>query len=150
MKDQAVVQRVEGENITLICGAGEGCRSCQANSLCAAKTREVSAVNPHGVGVARGDTVEFYIHPGKTIFAGFVVLILPLLTFILGFILAGNLFPLSGEGFRALVGLAGLAGGFGVSLVYNRLTKKTNVPIVTRRIEVCRDPEPAGRLKGAG
>jgi sigma-E factor negative regulatory protein RseC len=135
MKDTATVQSVEGEMVKLICGANEACRSCKANSLCSSKSREVSAVNRKGLSISKGDTVEIFIPPGKTIFAGFVVLIFPLLTFILAFVVAGRLFPGVGEGLQALAGLGGLAAGFSLSFLYNGLTKKKNVPIITRRVE---------------
>ena len=147
MKDTATVQSVEGGMVKLICGANEACRSCKANSLCSAKSREVSAVNLKGISIRRGDKVEFFIPPGKTILAGFVVLILPLLTFILAFIMAGRLFPGVGEGLQALAGLGGLAAGFSLSFLYNGLTKKKNVPVITRRVESPDDAQndtPAG------
>lgn len=135
MKDKATVRTINGENVTIVCGAGEGCRSCKANSFCAAKTREVSALNRKGIQLHRGDTVEFFIPPGKTILAGFLVLIFPLLTFILAFLLAGAFLPQSGEGLRALFGLGGLAAGFGISFLYNSRVKHKNLPEILRRLE---------------
>ncbi len=141
MKDKAIVQDIHGEQITLICGAAEGCRSCNASSFCAAKTREVDAVNHMGLSLMRGDQVEYYIPPGWTILAGFVVLIIPLLTFIGAFVLSGRFIPGLGEGLQALFGLAGLAGGFGLSFLYNRIMRNKNVPEIIRRIEQGRQEE---------
>jgi sigma-E factor negative regulatory protein RseC len=82
-----------------------------------------------------GDTVEIYLPPGKTIFAGFMVMILPLLLFALGFFLLGLGLPESGEGARVLGGLAGLILGFGISWLYARLTKTRDLPLVTEIAE---------------
>jgi sigma-E factor negative regulatory protein RseC len=78
--------------------------------------------------------VEIFLPPGRTIFAGFSVLIFPLLTFIAGFAAGGILIPESGEGLRALFGLAGLGLGFLLSYLYNRSAKSRNFPVLTRKI----------------
>ena len=135
MKDTGTVRTIEGERITLVCGAGEMCRSCKANSFCSAKTREVAAANPRHIELRRGDQVEFFIPPGRTILAGFMVLIFPLLTFILAFVISGALRPESGEGLRALYGVIGMAIGFGGSFLYSKLTTKKNVPEVMRKVQ---------------
>ncbi len=135
MKDTGTVQSVNGEEVKLFCGAGEACGSCTTRSGCSAKTRTITAANHTGLIIRQGDTVEFFIPPGKTIIAGFTILIFPLLTFILAFVLTGRLLPAADEGLQALAGLGGLAAGFGVSFLYNGLTKKKNVPLITRRVE---------------
>ena len=135
MKDRATVRNIDGERVTLVCGTDAGCTNCKAGSLCSAKTREVSAVNRRGITLHQGDTVEFFLPPGRTILAGFIVLILPLITFIAAFLAAGTLFPESGEGLRALIGLGGLAAGFGIGFLYNVFTKKKSVPEILRRLE---------------
>jgi positive regulator of sigma E activity len=137
MKDRAVVEKIAGSEVTLICGSVEMCRSCTANAFCSAKTREVSALNRRNLPLHKGDTVEFFLPPGRTILAGFVVLMLPLLTFILAFFAAGSLMPDSSEGTRALFGLLGLAGGFGFAFLYNAVGRQRNLPEILRRI----DPE---------
>lgn len=134
MKDTATVSSIEGKRVTLMCGTGEACRSCAAGSFCATKTREVSAVNQKEIPLNRGDKVEFIIPPGRTIIAGFVVLIFPLITFILAFFAAGEVFPSAGEGLQALFGILGLAAGFGFSFIYNKIAKDKNLPKILRKI----------------
>ncbi|MFP4619607.1 MAG: SoxR reducing system RseC family protein [Spirochaetaceae bacterium] len=134
MKDTATVEKIEGHRITLMCGAGEACRSCKANSFCASKTREVSAINQKGIPLNRGDKVEFFIPPGRTILAGFVVLIVPLIIFILAFLAAGEVLPSAGEGLQALFGIFGLAIGFGFSFIFNKIAKDKNLPRILRKI----------------
>lgn len=135
MKEIGTVNKVEGIDIHLTCGSDAACKGCAAGALCKTKGRSIIALNRSHIDLAPGDHVEIFLPPGRTIFAGFSVLIFPLLTFIAGFVLAGTALPESGEGTRALFGLAGLGLGFLLSYLYNRSAKSRNYPFVTRKLE---------------
>ncbi|MDY7027863.1 MAG: SoxR reducing system RseC family protein [Spirochaetota bacterium] len=134
MKEAGTVSRIEGEKIFLSCGTPSACKGCAAGSFCKTRDREIEALNLHHIDIQAGDEVEIFLPPGRTIFSGFVVLIFPLLTFILGYISAASIVPDSGEGVAALFGLIGLAVGFGMSYFYNRLNRKKNFPEVVRKL----------------
>ena len=135
MKETGKINRIEGENIYLECGDTSACKGCSASAFCKTRDREIVAVNHLDIPLHQGDKVEIYLPPGRTIFSGFIVLIFPLLTFIAAFVLAGIAFPGSDEGTRALFGVIGLAAGFGISLLYNRLAQKRNYPEVVKKLD---------------
>ena len=76
--------------------------------------------------------MEIYLPPGKTIFAGFMVMIMPLILFGLLFYITGKIAPESGEGIRVLAGVAGLGLGFLASWVYSKLTNNRNLPEIIK------------------
>lgn len=134
MKQTGTVQRLEGETVFLNCGTPASCKNCAAGAFCKTRDREIEALNLRGLDIAPGDEVEIYLPPGRTVFSGFVVLIFPLLTFILAYLSASALVPGSGEGTGVIFGLAGLAIGFGISFVYNTLTRKKNFPEIIGKL----------------
>ncbi|HDQ15385.1 MAG TPA: Fis family transcriptional regulator [Sediminispirochaeta sp.] len=134
MKEAGVIQRIEGEEIFLSCHSDAACKSCGASSFCKTQGREIIARNRRRLSLHEGDQVEFFLPPGRTIFSGFIVLIFPLLTFIAGFLMADRLLPDSGEGLKALFGLAGLGAGFAASYIYNYINKEKNYPEVIKKI----------------
>lgn len=116
----------------VICGCStSACKSCSGNSFCNIKEREIQAHLPQEIEAGVGDTVEIYLPPGKTILAGFMVMIFPLLLFGLLFFLTGRLWPGAGEGLQVIGGLLGLAGGFGLSWLYSQMTNAANLPRIT-------------------
>ena len=135
MKEVGTVSRIEGESIYLECGDTAACQGCSAGAFCKTKGREIEALNSRNIPLHTGDKIEIYLPPGRTIFSGFIVLIFPLLMFILAFVVTGTALPESDEGSRALFGVIGLAAGFGISLLYNRIAKKRNFPEVTKKID---------------
>lgn len=130
MTEQAVIKAIHDDMV--ICGCStSACKSCSGNSFCNIKEREIEARLPDEIEAAVGDTVELYLPPGKTILAGFMVMIVPLLLFGLLFFLTGRVWPASGEGFRVLGGVFGLIGGFGLSWLYAKITNAHNLPRIT-------------------
>ncbi len=135
MKEVGTVNRIVGESVYLECGDTSACQGCSAGAFCKTKGREIEALNSRAIPLHSGDTIEIYLPPGRTIFSGFIVLIFPLLMFIFAFVIAGVALPESDEASRALFGVIGLAAGFGISLLYNRIAKKRNFPEITRKID---------------
>jgi len=135
VKETGTINRIEGRTIYLNCGTTATCKSCSAGSSCKTGERETAAQNIHNLSLKAGDAIEIYFPPGKTIFSGFTILIFPLLTFIGAFALAGSLFPGSDEGTQAVFGVLGLAAGFGISILFSRLTAHRNFPEVTKKLD---------------
>ncbi len=135
VKEIGTINKIEGKNIFLTCGNTAACESCAAGAFCKTKGRDIIALNPQQLSLSTGDQVEFFLPPGRTIFAGFSVLIFPLLTFVAGFLLCSSLLPESGEGIRTLCGIGGLILGFLLSSLYNKALKDRNYPEITRKID---------------
>ena len=131
MRERVLVKQVDGDRIICSCSTS-ACHTCPGNSFCNIKVREIEAQNRAGKPVEIGDSVEIHLPPGKTIFAGFMVMILPLILFGVFFSLVGMILPRSGEGVRVLAGIAGLFAGFGASWLYSMATNSRNLPEVVR------------------
>ena len=129
MTEKAIIRSVDGRIAKMGCGPAEGCESC-SSSFCSADKREFEAINQKGFELNAGDIVDVYLAPGKTIAAGFLVLIVPLILFATGYIFTGRFSPESTEGARALVGLCGLAAGFALSYYYSKRKRESSMPVI--------------------
>jgi sigma-E factor negative regulatory protein RseC len=131
MKETATVLKIEKDIVTVQCRDEENCKACSSMFCKASKGRVFEAVNQKAIPLNEQDKVEVYIDPGKTIKAGFMVLILPLLFFFIMYGAAG-LIPAEGrEGLRILFGTAGLAGGFLVAYIWGKTAKKKEMPVIS-------------------
>jgi positive regulator of sigma E activity len=72
--------------------------------------------------------VEVFVHPGKAIWAGFTVLMLPLILFAGGYFLGERLLGAGNEVLGVVVGLGGLALGFALSYLYHRMRRGKDMP----------------------
>ncbi|MBT3276157.1 MAG: SoxR reducing system RseC family protein [Spirochaetales bacterium] len=131
MTEKAIINSIDGKIATMGCGPTEGCTSC-SSSFCSTDKRVFEAVNSNGLEVKVGDMVNVYLAPGKTVAAGFLVLIVPLIFFAAGYILARKLISEPSEGLQALFGLAGLALGFGLSFYYSKKKREASMPVITK------------------
>ena len=129
MTETAIVRSIEGDIIKMGCGEMQGCASC-SSSFCSADTHLFEAINPKGLEIETGDLVDVYIPPGKAVLAGFLVLIVPLILFGVGYLVAGKVVTDASEGVRAIFGLAGLVGGFGLSFAYSKKQKAAGMPVI--------------------
>jgi positive regulator of sigma E activity len=131
MTERGIVVRIEGEQVGIRC-LPEACSSCGS---CSRREREhlVRAVNRTGRDLQQGDQVEMYIHPGRAVLSGFLVLILPLLLFFPGYYLP-ELFGVRAEAVRVVLGLAGVAVGFLFNIVRTRTRKTQELPEIIRLV----------------
>jgi len=126
---------IDDGKIVVGCSAENGsCASCAGHAFCSVKGRSYEVSNPENLSLAPGDFVDIYLPPGRTILTGFLVLIVPLLLFLLFFILSGRLFDIRDEGIRALAGLAGMAAGFAGTFLYSRKNRRITLPVILRKI----------------
>lgn len=117
MTEKARVIDIDGSKATVECYDHQGCGSC-SSAFCNVKSRTYQASIPNGLDVNNGDSVVVHLPPSKAIYAGFLVLILPLVLFLIGYVIAA---PLESEALRLLVGLGGLAVGFLGVLLMSRI-----------------------------
>jgi positive regulator of sigma E activity len=134
MKEFGIVQEIEGSTALVRCEANDGCKACGSADSCTVEGKEFNVTFGSEYQLAPGDTVEIFLPPGRTMMAGFMVLIFPLITFIGGFILVDAIAPEASEGVKSVAGLAGLGLGFLTSWVYSRIGKEKYVPRVTRKL----------------
>lgn len=128
MKEIAKVVSVEGKIVQVRCSKTEACENCGGSGFCRVSDREFTALNSEGLVLKAGQEVELYLPPGRTVWTGFVVLVFPLILFLLSFLAGKYLLAIPGEGVNALLGLAGLAAGFGISLLLGRKNKEKSMP----------------------
>jgi len=102
--------------------------------MCKAEGREFSVRDKLGLDLKTGDCVRVYFSPGKTIFASFMVLIFPCLLFIFFYFTLGALFSVESQVVRALFGVAGLAAGFGISLLLKKRRGVEDLPEVSKKL----------------
>jgi positive regulator of sigma E activity len=122
MKEKGRVVSTDGELVTLAFIKHDQCDSC-GSSFCNVKERVFTAKNSSRIPLSKGDTVEVFLPPGKTIGASFFLLIFPLLLFVGLYMVAEYLMPNIGEGLKVLIGTAGLGIGIGIPLL-GRLFRK--------------------------
>ena len=132
MTETAMVIDKLDDHIKLKIIKGEGCASCEGHS-CTLEGREFTARNTKGIHLDIGDTVRVYLPPGKAILASFMILIFPLILFLLFYFISGPLFNIQSEGVRALFGVAGMAGGFGFSLLLRKQKKEEDMPEIVNK-----------------
>lgn len=139
MKETTTVVAVHTDHVVLGC-VSSGCTACAGSSFCNIKGKTFTAIKPEAMDLKPGDTVDVYLHPGRTIASGFMVLIFPLLMFLAGILAVQYLISGSGEGLQAVGGFAGLLVGFGIGCLFGRLKRKTYHPVVTS-VHTAHSPE---------
>lgn len=137
MIERARVHSIDGDRVVLFCATTGGCKSC-SSAFCTTRQRTFTAENTKQLDLKADDEVEVYVHPGKAVLAGFMVLIFPLVMFILGFEVAGRFLGMVSEAARAGVGALALAGGFGGVFLYNRGRGARAMPQILRRVSPAR------------
>lgn len=129
MTQIGTVREIHDDHILVGCGTKEGCKSCSSTFCSEGDEAVFEAANPKGLQVQPGDRVELYLATGKTIGAGFLVLIVPLALFA-AFYLAAS--ALSGsEAASAVAGIVGLVAGFGLSFLVSKAKRKSSLPEIT-------------------
>ena len=127
MVEHGLVRKIEKEVVEVSCANNESCESC-SSSFCKTEMRVFSALNKRNLTIKPGDEVSIYLPPGKTIGAGFLVLIFPLVLFILAFTVSAKIDADLSEGIQALFGIAGLIAGFVISYFYAKNTRESIYP----------------------
>jgi positive regulator of sigma E activity len=128
MTEQGTVVGIDGKIITLRCREEAKCQSCTSGLCGARRGRTITAVNRARFPLTEGDEVSVYVPTGKTIAAGFMVLIFPLLVFALFYFLSGPVIGIESEGLSVLAGFIGMVLGFLVTFVLGKIRKERDMP----------------------
>lgn len=123
------------EFVTLSCTDDGSCTSCAGKGFCNVQGKQYTAINSQNLDLKPGDDVEVYLPPGKTIFSGFMVMMVPLVLFALGFILAASFLEAGNDLYHALGGFIGLALGFLIAYLYGKQQKSRSQPEILRVIK---------------
>lgn len=135
MYEHASIVSIQDNGIITVSCQSAGCESCKAGSFCGTKGKTFVARNNSNETLAVGDTVELYLPPGKTVLAGFVALLVPILLFPVGYYLPSLFNPEASEMPRVLFGIGGIAVGFLISRIFSRINAQEYTPRVTRIID---------------
>jgi positive regulator of sigma E activity len=130
MTEVTTVIEIHDKEVVLGC-VTSGCKSCAGSSFCNVSGKTFTAVNSKNIPLKKGDMVDVYLPPGKTIASGFMILMVPLILFLVGLFVVQQAVPGASDGLQALGGFIGLALGFGVGYLFGQLKKKTYLPIIT-------------------
>ena len=134
MYEIATVVTIKNNNHIRVACNTKACESCAAGALCSTKGKTFVAKNTSENSIATGDTVELYLPPGKTLLAGFITLMVPLLLFPAGYYIALALLPSSPEIVQILIGIGGIAIGFLFSGIFSRVKASQYTPEITKVI----------------
>lgn len=108
------------------CSSGN-CASCSSKG----KTKILDALNTKKLPIKTGSYIEMELATSKALIAAFRVLIFPLLLFIAGFMIIGNISG-SSEGLQVAGGFAGLGTGFLFNLLISKRYKLKEMPEIVR------------------
>ncbi|MGI6432334.1 MAG: SoxR reducing system RseC family protein [Sphaerochaetaceae bacterium] len=135
MYEQASVVSIQTNGLITVSCQSAGCESCAAGALCNTKGKTFVAHNHAEELLNVGDTVELYLPPGKTVFAGFITLLVPILLFPVGYYLPSLFMKQATEMVRLVFGIGGIALGFLISRLFSKANAHEYTPSITRIIE---------------
>lgn len=134
MNKTAIVNRVVGDEIYLIHIKDYGIKEKTERSFWNIKPQDFKCINPKSYRLKPGDAVEYFIPEGKTIFASFLILIVPLLSFLITFYLL-SLIGINSEKIKALLSVSVMILTFYLNKLLKRLGFKEPLPTIVKTIE---------------
>lgn len=133
MTTTGIIKEINNDKISVeMFDAGSSCSSGNCASCSSGgKKRLIEAVNTRELPIKTGTLIEMELSSAKAMLAAFRVLIFPLLLFIAGFIIAGNI-PGAGEGLQVAGGFTGLAAGFLFNFIFSNKNRIKEMPEIAR------------------
>jgi positive regulator of sigma E activity len=131
MTEVTTVVEIHDKDVLLGC-VSSGCSSCAGNSFCNVSGKTFTALNSENLPLKKGDLVDVYLPPGKTIASGFMILMVPLIMFLVGLFGMQAIVPGASDGLQAVGGFIGLALGFGIGFLFGKIKKNSYQPVITR------------------
>ncbi len=132
MYEVAQVVSIQDKNHISVTCSSSACKSCSAGALCSTKGKTFIAKDTTDGEIKTGDMVELFLPPAKTLFAGFITLMVPLILFPIGYYIGKALFAGSGEIVHIFTGIAGIALGFVISRIFSKTKGAQYKPSITR------------------
>lgn len=133
MTTKGIIKEINNDKISVemfdagsSCSSGN-CASCGSGS----KKKLIEALNTKELPITTGSFIEMELSSAKAMLAAFRVLIFPLLLFIAGFVIVGNMSGAS-EGLQVAGGFTGLAAGFLFNFLYSRKNRMKEMPEIVR------------------
>lgn len=120
IEERARVAKIATDGVYVETMRKSACSSCKASSACGnslldnlfAGKRHLVRVLPYE-GIKQGDEVVIGLHEDALLKGSFIVYSIPLISMIIAAVLFSLVVPSAADGWIVLVGIAGLAGGFG-------------------------------------
>ncbi len=126
------VLEVRDDRTVLVGCSTEACNGCKAEMFCNNKNDNSFVVrNDDNINLKKGDEVELFLPPGKTICSTVLVFALPLLLFPAGYLLSKYFLSVN-ELLNALSGFVFMALAFIISAVVTARNRQTLMPVITR------------------
>ncbi len=135
MYEQASVISIREDGMVTVSCQTPSCENCKAGAFCGTRDKNFIAYNATETNLTVGDTVELFLPSGKTVLAGFMTLLVPVLLFPVGYYLPVLFNSGVQEGIRAIGGIVGIAIGFLISRTFSKLKEKEYTPEITRIIQ---------------
>lgn len=129
MNNTAIVNRVVNNRVYLMHIKDYGDKEGTERKFWRVENREFEANNPKKLKLKKGDGVEFSIPETQTIFASFVILILPLIIFFLTFLGLGAL-GVNSEKVKALISIPILFISFFITKALKKAGIKETLPTI--------------------
>ena len=104
-----VLEKLDSSRVLVKLFERSGCSDCALASLCSLGKAEEETVEALGTNLAPGDKVKVTEGEGKLILFAFLLFIVPLMFFVLGYVIFKNF--INGELFPVLL-------GFGLMIIY--------------------------------
>lgn len=139
MYSQVKVLKLNSDKTVTVGCSSEACQGCKAEMFCNNKHDNTFVVlNSKNLQLKVGDSVEIFLHPGKTIASTLLVFAFPLVLFPIGY-LAAKFFWALNELLCALGGFTAMAVAFAVTAIINIKKRDTLMPVVVRVLgdDVC-------------
>ena len=113
------------------CGGGGSCGSSGTGCGCRVSGHPFRAAVPRSIKLKAGDTVEVSASSAQALGASLLVLGVPVLMAISGWLITNSLFPGTSETAKAGAALAGLIAGAGLTVLLGKLKKGNYLPEIT-------------------
>lgn len=134
MTNTAIVNKIEGNKIFLTHIKDYGKKELTERSFWKIKVQDFQSINPNNLNLEVGDAVEYQIPEKDTIFASFLILILPIILFILSFYLLG-LIGINSEKIKAFLSIGVLFLSFFINRLFKRFGLKEKLPVILKKLD---------------
>ncbi len=128
MTERGIVHKIEGDIVYLSCSSA--CESCGGTCGRGKEDQIIEVKNPQNFSLKSGDQVDYFIPALKAVSAGFMVLIMPLILFILTYAACTLLLPAAPEAVKVGSGFLGVTLGFLLNFLLRRRRAQTYPEVV--------------------